>query len=190
MLSSSPGQGIFRGLEASRPRPRTSKCVLEDVLEAKDVLEDSTSDYWIIANKLTLNAKKSNLLVINPKLNSSPTVMNLICSAGSMNSVNKAKYLGIYLDYEPNFLDHINMINIKASPSVGILYKLKCVLITDAQTFTSSFTIRFTNIKFYHSLVHSYFIYGLTEWGNTFPTYFSKLHILQDKAIRIVTGKN
>ena len=41
--SSSRGQANFRGLEASRPRPRTSKCVLEDVLEAKDVLEDSTS---------------------------------------------------------------------------------------------------------------------------------------------------
>ena len=42
VLSSSRGQGNFRGLEASRPRPktRTSKCVLE----AKDVLEDSTSD--------------------------------------------------------------------------------------------------------------------------------------------------
>ena len=44
VLSSSRGQANFRGLEASRPKPRTSKCVLEDVLEAKDVLEDSTSD--------------------------------------------------------------------------------------------------------------------------------------------------
>ena len=44
VLSSSRGQCNFRGLEASRPRPRTSKCVLEDVLEAKDVLENSTSD--------------------------------------------------------------------------------------------------------------------------------------------------
>ena len=41
LLSSSRGQANFRGLEASRPR--TSKSVLEDVLEAKDVLEDSTS---------------------------------------------------------------------------------------------------------------------------------------------------
>ena len=41
VLSSSRGQANFRGLEASRPR--TSKCVLEDILEAKDVLEDSTS---------------------------------------------------------------------------------------------------------------------------------------------------
>ena len=45
MLSLSRGQGNVQGLEASRqrPRPRTSKCVLEDVLEAKDVLEDSTT---------------------------------------------------------------------------------------------------------------------------------------------------
>ena len=41
VLSSSRGQANFRGLEASRPR--TSKSVLEDVLKAKDVLEDSTS---------------------------------------------------------------------------------------------------------------------------------------------------
>ena len=43
VLSSSRGQANFRGLEATRPRPRTSKSVLEDVLEAKDVLKDSTS---------------------------------------------------------------------------------------------------------------------------------------------------
>ena len=41
--SSSRGQANFRGLEASRPRSRTSKCVLE----AKNVLEDSTSDNHI-----------------------------------------------------------------------------------------------------------------------------------------------
>ena len=46
VLSSSRGQGNFRELEASRPR--TSSCVLEDVLKAKDVLEDSTSVNYII----------------------------------------------------------------------------------------------------------------------------------------------
>ena len=43
VLSSSRGQANFRGLEATRPR--TSKSVFEDVLETKDVLEDSTSDH-------------------------------------------------------------------------------------------------------------------------------------------------
>ena len=44
------GQG--QGFEASRPRPRTSKCVLEDVLETQDVLEYSTSvgkfGFWLL----------------------------------------------------------------------------------------------------------------------------------------------
>ena len=38
--------------------------------------------------------------------------------------------------------------------------------------------------------MHSYFIYGLTVWGNTFPTYISKLHRLQIKVIRIVSGSS
>ena len=41
LLSSSREQGIFEDLQASRPR--TSKCVLGDILENKDSLEDSTS---------------------------------------------------------------------------------------------------------------------------------------------------
>ena len=45
LLSSCRGQANFRGLEASRPRPRTSKCDLEDVFEVKDVLKDSTSAF-------------------------------------------------------------------------------------------------------------------------------------------------
>ena len=43
VLSSNREQGNFRKLEASRSRPRTSECVLKDVLETKDVLEDSIS---------------------------------------------------------------------------------------------------------------------------------------------------
>ena len=54
VLSSSLGQGNFRRLEGSRPRPRTSKCVLEDVLEAKNVLEDSTSGVKFV-NGLVVN---------------------------------------------------------------------------------------------------------------------------------------
>ena len=47
VLSSSRGQANFRGLEASRPRPRTSR----SVLEAKDVLEDSISAFVLVASR-------------------------------------------------------------------------------------------------------------------------------------------
>ena len=39
VLSSSRGQANFRGIEASRPRPRTSKCVLEDSSSVTDILK-------------------------------------------------------------------------------------------------------------------------------------------------------
>ena len=56
VLSSSREQANFRGLEASRPRPRTSKCVLEDVLEAKDVLKDSISDSYSLQSNAMIRA--------------------------------------------------------------------------------------------------------------------------------------
>ena len=62
VLSSSRGQANFRGLEASRPRPRTSKCVLE----VKDVLKDSTSVYYtykvsVISFNVTNSSNQLNL---------------------------------------------------------------------------------------------------------------------------------
>ena len=42
-------------------------------------------------------------------------------------------------------------------------------------------------MQLYHAVVYLYFIYRLTVWGNTFPTYIFYLHKLQNKAVRIVT---
>ena len=58
VLSSSRGQANFRGLEASRPR--TSK----SVLEAKDVLEDSTSGKGCqVCSQLRFNQKTDFVIV-------------------------------------------------------------------------------------------------------------------------------
>ena len=55
VLFSNRGQANFQGLEASRPRPRTSKCVLE----AKDVLEESTSDKYALKQQVIQSNFKS-----------------------------------------------------------------------------------------------------------------------------------
>ena len=47
-----------------------------DHLEWKLNIDINKANDRIMANKLTFNAKKSNLLVINPKLNSPPTETN------------------------------------------------------------------------------------------------------------------
>ena len=58
---------------------------------------------------------------------------------------------------------------------MGILSELKNYLTTHAL------------FKLYYTLVHSHLLYGLLVWGNTYPTYLSKLITLQNKALRIVT---
>ena len=130
---------------------------------------------WISANNLTLNSKKSQLLIIAPNFKFSNVVLNIQSPAGEIKTVFKAKYLGILFDNRLNFLAHIKILEVKIAPLVGILNKLKYFLPSSAL------------LKLYYALIHSHFNYGLAVWGSTYPTYLNKLKLLQNKAIRIVT---
>ena len=121
---------------------------------------------WMFANKLTLNASKSQALKISPKPRCSPVYLNLQCPAGTIKSVNNAKYLGITLDNRKqlkssvrnsavslygldnrlNFHEHIKITETKVTRSVGMLSKLKYYLSESAI------------LQLYYSLVHSQLI--------------------------------
>ena len=96
---------------------------------------------WISANNLTLNSKKSQLLIIAPNLKFSNVVLNIQSPAGEIKTVFKAKYLGILFDNRLNFLE------VKIARSVGILNKLKYFLPNSAL------------LKLYYALIHSHFNY-------------------------------
>ena len=66
----------------------------------------------------------------------------------------------------------------KIARAVGILYKLKYLLPEIAM------------LNLYYALVHSNLIYEIFVWGDTVSSYLTNLRKLQNKAIRIVTGKN
>ena len=46
--------------------------------------------------------------------------MNLICPAGSIKSVNKAKYRGVYLHCKLNFVDQLNWSKLKLHAQMEI----------------------------------------------------------------------
>ena len=131
---------------------------------------------WISANNLTLNSKKSQLLIIAPNLKFSNAVLNIQSPAGEIKTAFKAKYLGILFDYRLNIHEHIKLLEAKIARSVGILNKLKYFLSSSAL------------LKLYYAFIHSHFNYGLAVWGSTYPTYLNKLKLLQNKAICIVTS--
>ena len=86
--------------------------------------------------------------------------------------VRNTKFLGIYIDDELEWVDHINHITKKIASGAYALQAVKRYLCLD-------------NMKsLYHSLVHSHLTYGTILWGSAFKYRLHKVEILQKKAIR------
>ena len=88
----------------------------------------------------------------------------------------KSKFLGVIIDQNLNFFDHIQYIKGKISRSIGILYKSKSYLKPK------------TLLTLYYAFTYPYFTYCLNIRGNTFGTYLDPLLKLQKRAIKILCG--
>ena len=87
-----------------------------------------------------------------------------LCINGkAINKVGSCRYLGIIIDDELKWNDHIQHVYNKLIKYVGIFYKLRNKLpITMLQTI-------------YYAFVHSHLLYAVEVYANTCPTYLEKL---------------
>ena len=127
---------------------------------------------WCNVDKLNINLLKSNYLVILPKLNNSIPKMCITVNNSVLSTGENIIYLGINIDPHLNFLTHIKSIEHKTFRYIGIMHKLK------------PFLPKPVLLKIYYTIIHHYFRYALPAWRSTYPTYMSKLCILQNKAIK------
>ena len=77
---------------------------------------------WLRANRISLNANKTELIILRPKNKSITKQLNFRISD---QKVNKAKYLGKYLDEHLTWIFQLNKIKTKLSRSRGSLAKLR-----------------------------------------------------------------
>ena len=131
---------------------------------------------WLNSNKLSLNLKKTHYIIFQrqkskPKIQEKLYINNVL-----IDRTRKSKFLGVIIDQNLNFFDHIQYIKGKISRSIGILYKSKSYLKPK------------TLLTLYYAFTYPYFTYCLTIWGNTFGTYLDPLLKLQKRAIRILCG--
>lgn len=89
--------------------------------------------------------------------------------------VTSIKYLGIYIDQQLNWQEHINSICKKISPIIGILSKIRHLV-----TFP---ILR----QLYYALIHPHILYCIEAWGSAYQNHVKPLIILQKRAIRIIT---
>ena len=92
--------------------------------------------------------------------------------------VSSIKFLGVILDENLNWNDHLNTIENKVSKNIGILYKAKSIINSEGLR------------SLYYSFVHSYLNYGNLSWGSTHKTKLKRLASKQKQAIRIINGDN
>ena len=80
---------------------------------------------WLRANRISINANKTELIIFRPKNKSITKHLNFRISGQKINPVNKAKYLGIYLDEHLPWNFQLIQIKTKLSRSCGLLAKLR-----------------------------------------------------------------
>ena len=131
---------------------------------------------WLNVNRLALNVKKTNFVIFRSPQKSPNHNVTLLMNKCALEQKDHVKYLGILVDQHLNWKYQINSIALKISRGVGILAKLKPLLKDNL-------------LKcIYYSLVYSHLSYGIESWGSATETNIHRLVILQNKAVRILSG--
>jgi Reverse transcriptase (RNA-dependent DNA polymerase) len=126
---------------------------------------------WVAENNLCLNEAKTVLLQFHHKkdlyLKSSPLVY---LNGKSLIPQNSTKFLGLTIDINLNWNEHIDAVNKKMASG--------CYLINRIRKICNLETAKLV----YHAYVHSRISYGILLWGHSSKT--RKLFTLQKRAIK------
>ena len=143
-------------------------------------LELSKVNLWLVHNKRTLNADKSNYIIFRPRqkvLRFQPIIRihdNTLNSEHILEMKHHIKYLGIFLDSNLPWKYHVDYLCQKISKTLGIIAKLR------------HFVPRHVLLTTYYSLISPYLNYGICTWGQCAKTYLCKLLVLQKRAHRLI----
>ena len=132
---------------------------------------------WLIANKLTLNQSKTEFMLIGSRqrIRTFETSPSLETGGMPINRVSHTKSIGVYLDENLTWNEHINQISRKIASGIGALKRIR--------SFVPDTTLQFI----FNSLVQPYFDYCCVVWDNCSKTLADKLEKLQNRAARMLT---
>jgi hypothetical protein len=135
---------------------------------------------WLTCNKLTLNKEKTEYMIIGSrlKLNNLSRNPNIVIGNHSVERVQDKKVLGVKIDKELKWKDHIDAQCKKISKNVALLRRAK------------NFTTEQTLLTMYNALILPHLTYCSNVWHDGNNTNMNKLVKLQKRAARVITGSN
>ena len=131
--------------------------------------------YWIRANKLWLNASKTEIILFKPRNKKITKQLNFRVVGQKIKQTSHLRYLGIILQDNFHWDAHLTNLEIKFSCSIGLLSKVR-----------HSVPMHLLQI-IYYSILNSHLIYASQIWGqNQNILWFTKLRKLQNKALEVI----
>ena len=129
---------------------------------------------WFKCNKLALNESKTKYIIFHTRFNKPPENVVISLNGVILERVAVTKFLGVLIQENLNWKDHIDYVCKKVSKSTGLLAKLK------------HYVPRYVLLIIYNSLCLSHILYALSVWGNSPYCSLKRVITLQKKGIRHV----
>ena len=153
-----------------------------EVISKFDMINNELQEVtnWFKANKLSVNAGKTNCMLLgtNHKLSRLDEDASIILDNTNLKRVNDTKFLGVTIDENLNWTNHIETISKNISMGVGIINKLK------------HFVPEGVLYSLYCTLILPYINYGIIAWGCSNKSNLDRIMKLQKKAVRIMSNSH
>ena len=130
---------------------------------------------WLGANKLSLNVNKTQYIIFKAKNKKISHNIEIQINNQIIEQVNSTKFLGLIMDKELTWKQHIKMVETKISKILGILVRVRrCISLTTLKTI-------------YNALIYPHMTYCNILWASTYETKINGIYKIQKKIIRIMT---
>ena len=137
---------------------------------------------WFKTNKLSVNASKTNFMILGTsqmtKKYDQDDSLQIILDDTKLDRVTNTKFLGVIIDENITWKQHIDATSKTISRNIGVINKLKHYL--PGRILYS----------LYCSLVMPYINYGVLVWGNAYKTHVEKIFKLQKWAMRVISNSH
>ena len=136
---------------------------------------------WFKANKLSLNKGKTKYTLFHKKSSKDDLTLKLPALKIADNNIERKtiiKFLGVMLDENIYWEEHIRTDETKLAKNIGLLYSAKPLL-------------KEKSLKsIYFVYIHSYLNYANIAWASVYRTKLKTIHIHQKHAVRIVFNED
>ena len=130
---------------------------------------------WLNANRLSLNVKKTKLLIFHSKRKKiEQNSVSIKLSGNLLTPVENVKYLGMSIDNNLSWDAHVYNLSKKLGRANGILAKLR------------HYVPLKNRVSVYYAIFHSQILYGCTAWSLSTLKNINSINVLQKKCIRIM----